>query len=242
MARHVPTRVADRLKTALRGRPSPMWGNMRRTTPFSRDWGFERGVPIDRVYIDEFLTRHAADIAGHVLEVKDSTYTMRFGGERVIRAHVVDIDAHNPRATVVCDLAAPAALRGFEFDCIILTQTLHLVPDASRAVANCYAALKPGGTLLITVPVITKACDPSQDLWRFTPSGLLHVLREACPDAAIEVGGFGNVLASISSLMGLAAHELDVGELDVDDAEFHIIAWGRVDKPLHARGQTLHRQ
>jgi hypothetical protein len=68
------------------------------------------------------------------------------------------------------------------------------------------------------------------------------VLREACPDAAIEVGGFGNVLASISSLMGLAAHELDVGELDVDDAEFHIIAWGRVDKPLHARGQTLHRQ
>ena len=50
----------------------------------SRDFGFDRGTPIDRYYIESFLSTHASDIRGHVLEVADNTYTRRFGGDPAI--------------------------------------------------------------------------------------------------------------------------------------------------------------
>ena len=57
--------------------------DLRRTTPISRKFGFDRGLPIDRYYIERFLERHASDIHGRVLEIAFNMYTLRFGGERV---------------------------------------------------------------------------------------------------------------------------------------------------------------
>src|SRR5207253_3831761 len=54
------------------------FGDLRRTTPVARDWGYERGRPIDRHYIERFLEHHAADIQGVVLEVQEPDYTRRF--------------------------------------------------------------------------------------------------------------------------------------------------------------------
>ena len=48
--------------------------------PVSRSFGFDRGTPVDRRYIEQFLARHAAAIRGDVLEVGDDGYTRRFGG------------------------------------------------------------------------------------------------------------------------------------------------------------------
>lgn len=59
--------------------------------PLTSDWGFSRGLPVDRPYIEAFLERHAADIRGRVLEVGDDSYTRRFGGERVTQRDVLDI-------------------------------------------------------------------------------------------------------------------------------------------------------
>ena len=33
-------------------------GSLRRTTPISSSFGFDRGQPIDRYYIEDFLRRH----------------------------------------------------------------------------------------------------------------------------------------------------------------------------------------
>jgi hypothetical protein len=62
------------------------FGSLRRTEPISRDFGFVRGGPVDRYYIEGFLSRHAGDIAGRVLEIGDDTYTRRFGGGAVTQA------------------------------------------------------------------------------------------------------------------------------------------------------------
>ena len=50
---------------------------LRRTEPISRAYGFDRGTPVDRHYIEAFLQRHApspdysaGDIRGRVLEVE----------------------------------------------------------------------------------------------------------------------------------------------------------------------------
>src|SRR5437762_6034977 len=59
------------------------FGALRRTDPVSQVWGFDRGHVIDRYYIEQFLSQHAGDIRGHVLEIAGDFYTRRFGGDRV---------------------------------------------------------------------------------------------------------------------------------------------------------------
>src|SRR5215813_1540561 len=54
------------------GSPPVGWvrfGSLRRITPVSRVWGFDRGSAIDRYYIERFLAAHASDVRGHVLEI-----------------------------------------------------------------------------------------------------------------------------------------------------------------------------
>src|SRR5438046_1805575 len=87
----VPQVVKDRLKSWLgpewtvvvrclvRGLPLPHWGNLRRTQPFSRDWGFDRGTPVDRYYLHAFLDKHRQYIRGDVLEIQAPIYTREYG-------------------------------------------------------------------------------------------------------------------------------------------------------------------
>jgi SAM-dependent methyltransferase len=210
-----------------------LWGTLRRTRPFSDYWGYERGLPVDRFYIESFLARFAKDIRGSVLEVQEADYTKRFGGPQVIASEVVDINPGNPEATIVADLAVPGSLPAERFDCVILTQTLQYVDDPASAVANLCTALTPGGTLLVTVPSVQRI-DPdlaTVDRWRFTPLGLEDLVRRGCPDCDIEVSGYGNVLSTTAFLMGLATDELRRRELEHHDPDFPLVACARVHRP-----------
>src|SRR4051794_10245635 len=208
------------------------WGAFRRSRPFSDWYGWDRGLPVDRFYIERFLASAREDIHGDVLEVRDAGYTLRFGGERVGRAHVVDIDAGNPSATFVADLCERGSLGSARFDCVILTQTLHLVPDHEAAIDNVWRALRPGGTLLVTVPCLSRIdhADPDGDLWRFTPRGLEMRLRERCAEGDVAVEGHGNVLAGVAFWAGLAVEEVRPSQLTEDDPFFPIVGCARVGK------------
>ena len=114
-----PVRTARRLVTTPRLRrvgvpqypPGTVrWGSLRRTTPLSRSWGYDRGTPIDRAYIEQFLASHSEDVRGACLEVLNADYTHRFGGERVTSSDVLDINPANTAATIVADLGEPDSL------------------------------------------------------------------------------------------------------------------------------------
>jgi len=208
------------------------WGGLRRTTPLSRSWGYDRGTPIDRVYIEQFLTTHGADVRGSCLEVLNADYTHRFGGSRVASSDVLDIDTANPLATVFADLDEPDSLPAELFDCIIFTQTLHLVPDMRTAVANIWRALAAGGVLLLTVPAIGRHDARKSfhhDRWRVTKTGVEWLLAEVT-DAPVDVTTYGNVLSCVAFLYGMAAEELRPEELQVFDREFPLIVAARVAK------------
>src|SRR5262245_32603403 len=98
------------------------FGGLRRVTPISRVFGLDRGTPVDRYYIEHFLSAHAADISGRVLEIGEDTYTFQFGGERVVNSDVLHVEVSNPKATIVADLTDASNISSDEFDCIILTQ------------------------------------------------------------------------------------------------------------------------
>lgn len=211
------------------------FGSLRRTAPFSREFGFDRGQPIDRHYIEAFLEAHADAIRGRVLEVGTGMYTRRFGGDRVTSAEVLHVAEWKPDVTLVGDLTdAALPLAPASFDCIILTQVLQFVFDAPAVLATVERLLKPGGVLLLTVPGVSPVsrCDMERwgEYWRFTSRAVEAMLRRALPGAELHVEARGNVLAASAFLYGLAADELTPGELAVDDPDFEVVVLARARK------------
>ncbi len=204
----------------------PAWfGTLRCTKPISQHWGYDRGNPVDRYYIEKFLAENSKDIQGRVLEVKDSEYTDRFG-KNVTQRDVLDIDANNPLATVVADLAAADSVPSELFDCFILTQTLHLIYDFHSAVVEAHRLLKPGGVLLLTVPAVSriiKGYGPENEYWRFTAASCKTLFGEVFGKENVTVSSYGNVLTAMSFLTGIAYEELSHKELETNDIYFPVI-------------------
>jgi peptidoglycan/xylan/chitin deacetylase (PgdA/CDA1 family)/GT2 family glycosyltransferase/SAM-dependent methyltransferase len=229
----------DRLRMARHalhaaGRDPIDWGELRRLTPVSPVWGVDRGLPLDRYYIDGFLQRHRADIRGAVLEVKDSAYTRAFGSD-VARSEVLDINPANPNATIVADLARADSIPPDTFDCFILTQTLPFILDTRGALTHAHRMLKPGGVLLCTVPAAGRISYEDEgidgDYWRFTEASVRSLFAEVFPLEQFEVHAHGNILANTAFLYGLAVDELRKDELDHFDPYFPLIVTVRAVKP-----------
>ena len=214
------------------------FGSLRRLTPIGRQWGFDRGgLPIDRVYIERFLARHAADVRGRVLEVGDDTYTRRFGGAAVERSDVLHVQPDNPKATIVADLTTGAPhVPGDAFDCIILTQVLQCVEDPRAAIRTLHRLLRPGGVLLLSASGISQISrwdmDRWGEYWRFTTLSMQRLLCHDFAADGVEVESFGNVLTTVAFLHGLAAQELRPDELDFHDPDFQQLIAARAVKRL----------
>jgi glycosyltransferase involved in cell wall biosynthesis len=210
------------------------FGSLRRLQPISRVFGLDRGLCIDRYYIENFLAQHAEDIQGHVLEIGEDTYTRRFGGERVTRSDVLHAVAGNPKATVVADLTCADHIPADTFDCIILTQTLLCIYDVRAALRHLYRILKPGGVLLATFPGISQISrydmDRWGDYWRFTDASARRLFGDIFGPDSVTITTYGNVLAACAFLHGLAAHELKQEELDYHDPDYQVIITVRAVK------------
>lgn len=216
------------LQVLARLRRPAILGTLRRTRPLSDVWGFDRGTPVDRFYIERFLGEHRRDIRGACLELMDSGYT-RLYGAGVDRAEVLDIDPANRKATIVDDLTQGGELPSDTFDCFILTQTLHIVYDVRAAIRTAHRVLKPGGVLLATVPAVSRVWRPENDFWRFTEWSIGPLMREAFGDG-VAVQSYGNVLSAIAFLTGLAHEELTQRELEARDPRFPVIVSVRAVK------------
>jgi glycosyltransferase involved in cell wall biosynthesis/SAM-dependent methyltransferase len=233
----VPTEVRRLVRRAGRKARSlaPVrWGSLRRVTPLSRQFGFDRGLPVDRYYVEDFLGRNAHSIVGRVLEVGDSTYTRRFGASSVDQVDVLNIDAGHPETTIVADLARGEQIPSDTFDCLVITQTLHLLYDLPAAVRTLHRVLKPGGTVLATIPGISPlSTDRWAETWYWavTPLAATRLFGEVFGPENVEVAASGNVLSSIAFLEGLAAGELCRHELEVDDPQFPMLVTVRASRP-----------
>jgi GT2 family glycosyltransferase/SAM-dependent methyltransferase len=230
-------RAARRALTAARGgTPAPgtlHLGDLRRVTPLCDAFGYSRGGPIDRVYIESFLDRHRTDVRGRALEVGDATYLFRFGDERLVSADVLHVDPDNPFATIVADLEDwPDAPEG-RFDVIVFTQTLHLIYDVRAALATLHRLLAPGGVLLMTVPGISQI---DRETWGSTWYWAMtsHVVTRLCDDVfgpgRTQVVPHGNVLAASGFLYGLGAGELRAEELATPDFAYQVVVTARAVK------------
>lgn len=218
-----------RWRTLIRRMPgaaSMRIGRVSRLSPLSRDFGFSRGTPIDRYYIERFLQGYSGDIRGAALEIGDDSYCRMFGGDRIDSQDVLHIEGGRSGATITGDLAAPETLPLRTFDCVILTQTLHLILDPAAAVAHLRHALKPGGILLITVPGVSSVDRGEWGerwCWSMTERSLHGLLATAFDPNEVSVATYGNLFAATAFLHGASVEDTGTARLDPLDPSYPVI-------------------
>lgn len=209
-------------------------GDFNRVTPFSKEFGYDRGGPVDRYYIENFLETNAAIIKGRVLEIGDNEYTLMYGGKKVEVSDILHIDASNTKATIIGDLSDAPQIPDNSYDCIILTQTLHLIYDYKAALKTCYRVLKPGGVLLMTVPGITHIDQgewKNNWLWAFTGASIKRMLSEVFTQPA-EIATYGNVFIASAFLYGLGVGEVKKSQLEYNDPHYQVIITAKATKTV----------
>ena len=172
---------------------------------------------------------------GHVLEFGDDRYIRQFGGGKVTRVDVIDVVANRPGQTIKADLSRAEHISSGTFDCIICTQTLQMIFEIRAAIGHLVRILKPGGVLLATDHGISRIArregiDPWGEYWHVTSQSARRLFGEVLPPASVGVSTYGNVLACVASLHGLAAEELRPDELDYADPNYELIVAVRAVK------------
>ena len=124
---------------------------------------------------------------------------------------VVDISSQNADADLIADLSAPGTLPRSSYDCILLTQTLHIIYEFNEVVRNVHLALRRGGVALVTAPCVSRIdyeTGVDGDFWRFTHASLRRLFAERFGIENVEVVAFGNVLSCIGFLHQIRSRKL----------------------------------
>jgi hypothetical protein len=211
-----------RLRCLVRGLGFPRWGNLRRLKAFSDEFGWDRGTPIDRYYVDRFFERHRADITGDVLEVGTSMYTRRYGHDlRTIDAFDIDPQFED---TIRCDLAhSENILKSEAYDCVLLPCTLSVLREIDPCLRNALRVVRPGGVILANAAGLGRLDRADIDFWRPTPAGWRELLQRTWSGCEVVVEGEGNLLALEAFNLGLSLEELKPKELDHNDPIFPLV-------------------
>jgi glycosyltransferase involved in cell wall biosynthesis len=233
-------RFLRRLAFVAKGRrgagPPPIgvirMGDLETTTPVSEDFGWDRGEPIDRYYLDQFMARHASKIRGRALEIGDDSYCRQYGGGRISHQDILHRKP-TPTATIVGDISESGTLPASTFDVIVFTQTLHLIYDMKAAIACLRQALRPGGSLIVTVPGITPVDRKEWRetwYWSLTEFSLSRLISDEFPGDELDVETFGNVYSATSFLQGLAVQDVRKAMLDRRDMAFPVLVCAAITR------------
>ena len=157
------------------------------------------------------------------MEIDDNFYTKKFG-DNILKSDVLDINKNNAKANIKADLRNAPEINDHAYDCIILTQVLQFIDEYESAIKECRRILKPGGTLLTTLPSISRIdvrAGTKGDYWRFTAASAKYIFEKYFSKA--EVKSWGNVLSGTGFWVGMAQEELSQKELGYNDSDFPVI-------------------
>lgn len=193
--------------------------------PISNFYGLDRGKAIDRFYIEKFLEENRGYIKGNCLELLNNDYTIKYGGNCVLKSDILDIDKNNEKANIIGDIRnLKDIIPDNSYDCIILTQVLQFIDDYTSALLECKRILKKNGYLLITVPSVSRIDCISGlegDFWRFTESSLNYISNNKFD--VIKITSVGNVKTAVSFLLGLSQEDIRKDDFCFNDKNFPVI-------------------
>lgn len=193
-------------------------------TPLNREFGFSRGTPVDRYYIESWLDQNRELIRGDVLEIAEDTYTKQFGAEGAV-SHILHVNLEK-EGVIKGNLETGEGVPQDAVDCIILTQTLPFIYDCKQVIANLYKMLRRGGAALVTTGGITQISRFDMDqwghFWSFTTASLKRLIEGSAFGRNYAMSVYGNVKTACALLYGVAAEELREEELRYFDEDYPV--------------------
>lgn len=202
--------------------------------PVSRQFGTERGKPVDRFYIECFLEENKEYIQGQILEIEDNSYTKKFGKDNVRKSMVMDVSSRDKGITFNGNLETGEGIRERIADCFILTQTLMYIFDLKSAAHNIGRILKHGGVALITCSGISQNSMRCMDhygcYFNFNEAALRRIFEEEDSLRVVRTTSYGNVKTVSAHLNGLCREDLRQEDFEVDDRYYPLIVGAVVEK------------
>lgn len=205
-------------------RPAGKLSDLPDLRPESEYFGIERGQPIDRYYIEKFISKNQEKISGAVLEVAGNEYTQKYSTAqtRSFRLFTENISAED---VVVGDLTRKETLPKGRFNCFICTQTFNFIYELNAAVQGASYLLADGGWLLATVGGVSQISrydmDRWGDYWRLSSKTCERIFSESFSE--VSVVSFGNLPAAVAMLRGFSVEDLpQSGILDKQDLNYEV--------------------
>ena len=96
--------------------------------------------------------------------------------DRVTTYHTLDLWPRSDKVTYVGDIQDISMIADASYDSAICLEVLEHIPDPFQAAREIYRILKPGGTVIVSVPHLSRLHDEPHDYFRFTIHGLHHLL------------------------------------------------------------------
>jgi SAM-dependent methyltransferase len=168
-----------------------IYGKLCGLHPHLRPWHFQ-WMALKDLRAD--LKRILPSLNGKVLDVGcgDKPYQGWFG--RLEKYVGVDVGKHS-KADVVVDSLGPWPFKQNVFDVVLCTQVFEHVPKLEETIQNIQEAVKPGGTLVVTVPFIYNEHGSPEDYRRFSVHGMKILMAEMFEIVEVKVlGGIGSTV------------------------------------------------
>jgi hypothetical protein len=204
--------IADRANALGRlNRPTIDWGDLDAAAPIGLATGVDRGTPVDEHCFVSFLRTHVADLRGHV------------GIAGATAASVIHQlrRACDPAGTAFLEVADPRSLRDSELDCLVVTRVDGVFDGIVEGLRAMQRVLRPGGTLFCMLPAAIGLTDGGSAGRRsnhgFTEAAVRRLFAELFPAHAFAVRSYGNVLANLAVIYGLAAEDVPADARDSID-------------------------
>jgi hypothetical protein len=184
----------------------------------SNDFGFGRGVPVDRYYIDKFFSENSNLIVGNCLEFGDSAYLDKYGTavtEKIIFNY--SSTPHISGSNITGDITKLTSLPKDEFDCIVCINVLNFIYDLPQALLGLKHMLKLDGKILLTMAGVASHISRYDmnrwgDYWRVTDKAAVKLLEES--GFKIELMKvFGNPYACTAQINGFCVEDINTSEL-----------------------------
>ena len=201
--------------------------------PISMQFGTERGTPIDRHYILDFLKENEQYIKGDVLEIEDNTYTMLWK-EKIHKSIVMDVNSDAKVVDFNGNLETGEGIRENIADCFILTQTLMYIYDLKSAACNIGKLLKKDGVALITCSGISQNSRRCMDnygcYFNFNKDVFYKMFETEEKLEIVNIGSFGNVKTVIAHIAGMCCEDLVEKDFEPNDQYYPLIVYAVVKK------------
>ncbi|MBP3802725.1 MAG: hypothetical protein J6I76_02330 [Oribacterium sp.] len=185
--------------------------------PVSRLYGYERGTPVDRLYIERFLKKQSSRIkkAEYILEVGEDTYSKKYFPNS--KHDILDYSKG-------MDLTKEETLTQNMYDVFVCTQVFHQIYDVKSAIKGAYYLLKHGGIMLATVcGNISKLArnEEYEHYWGFTRLSIGLLIKEVFGDD-VEIESYGNIAIANAFIQGIPVEEIKLNLFDIKDEDFTI--------------------